>query len=585
MKQKLLNFALMLLMNGTFILTAGAQKTMNVSQFSQLEYDLTARLTKPVRDNDKGKLCALIRVVTNLTDLEIGSDALGIVTREKHAGELWLYVPQGARRLSFSHEGHFPLLYEYELPIEEAMVYELRLTSKDTNTDEMADTNNQLFVLTHEPDEAKVYIDGVEMRSENGVFASVMSKGEHSYKVEALQYEEKEGEFVLGDQPVRETVKLQPLFGTFQLRTLPVDGFNLSINGQLVGTTPFKSERLEPGSYRIHIEKRDYVEKDTIIRLRSGDNLEITLESEEWYVYNNLLGGRDISFGVQAGYVLPFVSSSSGGGYTGSPINYSLGDSRENVSYTAQSGFMAGLIADFRLYKNFYFITGLNYTHIKYTNTFDEPVKDFIYGSTTRYIYIGDMTNSYKEKYTLHSLELPLLASYRFVLSRTGSIQLNLGPFVRYDFSSNLNLSGSSVATGNKYSRIGTYIDYDDIAEPFNDVSHINSDFDLFSDSFSFTKVSENGGDLGSETTESYKRNDSPYKRFNYGLKLEAVYEVKGFQFGVGYNLQLSNMGQDGFWESSRIPIFNGQVGENNMSGYKHKIHSLAIKLGYIFRY
>lgn len=584
MKQKLLKLVSALLLGGLFT-TANAQKTMDVSGFTREDADMMARITKPVHDKDEGKLCALIRVETGLKNLNVRADALGIVQQEEHNGEVWLYVPYGAKSLSFSHEGYFSLLYQYEMPIEEGVVYKLRLQSYDTPPTQGVATQTQMFVLSHNPDEATVIIDDMEVPTENGVFAAMMSKGEHSYKVKAPQYEEKEGEFVLGDQPVRETVKLQPLFGTFQLRTLPVDGFNVSINGQLVGTTPFKSERLDPGSYRIHIEKKDFVEKDTIIRLREGDNLEVTLESEEWYVYNNLLGGRDISFGISAGYVIPFASSSSGGSFTGSPINYSLGDSRENVNYTSQSGFTVGLMADFRLYKNFYLTTGINFSQVKYKNIFKESIQNIISSTTTEYANVGNMTNKYDENYTIRLIEIPILASYRFVLSKTSSLHLNLGPYFSYGLSAKLDFSGSSETTGNKYPRIGNYIDYTTSKGLFSDVSHINSEFDLYDKSFSFTKTIETGGDLGHDRKESYNRDDSPYGRFNYGLKMGLIYELKGFQIGLGYSLQLSNMANKDFWESARIPVFNGQVGENNMSGYRHKIHSLEIKLGYIFRY
>lgn len=43
-----------------------AQSTMDVARFTRLDNDMMARITKPVRDNDEGKLCALIRVVTDL---------------------------------------------------------------------------------------------------------------------------------------------------------------------------------------------------------------------------------------------------------------------------------------------------------------------------------------------------------------------------------------------------------------------------------------------------------------------------------------------------------------------------------------
>lgn len=587
MRQKLLNYAMVILLAATSIISAEAQKTMDVSKFTKMSHDLMARVTKPIRDKDEGKLCALIRVVTPLSDLEIRADALGIVQKEKHAGEIWLYVPYGARSLSFAHDGYFPLLYQYTLPIEEATVYELYLNSYDTNTDAMArNSNTQLFVLTHNPDEAKVFIDDMEMPSENGVFASMMSKGDHSYKVTADSYEEAEGTFTLADQPFRETVTLHPLFGTFFIRTQPKDGFDVSINGKNVGETPYKSERLEPGSYNIHITKEGYVEKDTLIRLREGDNLNLTLESEEWYVYNNLLGGHSMSFGIQVGYVLPFVSSSSGGSFTGSPINYSLGDSRENVSYTSQSGFKVGAFVDIRLYKNLYLVSGLNFTHIKYSNKFEEPMNNYIYWTLNDLVYRGDMTNRYKEDYTINMIEIPILASYRFVLSKKGSLHLNLGPYVSYGLSSKMKLSGSSECQGNIYSKMGTIVDYNISYGSFTGSDHTNGDFDLFSKEMSYTKTSEAGtSGIGSTIRSDYSFSKSPYSKLNYGLKLGAIYEIHGFQFGVEYNLQLSNMGNKDFWESTRIPIFNNQVGSNKMSGYKHRINYLEIKLGYVFRY
>ena len=584
MKQKLLNLVSALLLGGLFT-TANAQKTMDVSGFTREDADMMARITKPVHDKDEGKLCALIRVETGLKNLNVRADALGIVQQEEHNGEVWLYVPYGAKSLSFSHEGYFSLLYQYEMPIEEGVVYKLRLQSYDTPPTQGVATQTQMFVLSHNPDEATVIIDDMEVPTENGVFAAMMSKGEHSYKVKAPQYEEKEGEFVLGDQPVRETVKLQPLFGTFQLRTLPVDGFNVSINGQLVGTTPFKSNRLDPGSYRIHIEKKDYVEKDTIIRLREGDNLDVTLESEEWYVYNNLLGGRDISFGISAGYVIPFASSTSGGSFTGSPINYSLGDSHENVSYTSQSGFTVGLMADFRLYKNFYLMAGVNFTQVKYSNSFNAPVNEVVVQSVDDLIYKGNLTNNYKEDYKFNWIEIPVLASYRFVVSKIGSIHLNFGPYLTYGLSSKMSLSGSSECSGDVYQRIGNIVDYDKSWGTFTYNYHVDADLDLYSDLHSFTKTIENKTGRGSTQRSEYSFKDSPYNKLNYGLKLGITYELQGFQLGIAYSLQLSNMGNDKFWESARVPIVNNITGENVMSGYKHRIHALEIKLGYVFRY
>ena len=587
MKQSILNFAMVLLMAVTSVATVNAQKTMDVSKFTRLDNDLMARVTKPVRDKDEGKLCALIRVVTTLPDLEVRADALGIVQQEKHSGEYWLYVPYGARSLSFTHAGFYPLLYQYALPIDEGTVYELRLSGFDTNTTVGAqNTNTQLFVLTHQPDEAKVFIDDMEMASENGVFASMMSKGEHTYKVTADQFEDVEGSFTLEDQPVRESAVLNPLFGTFKLETKPEDDFDISINGKLAGRSPFTSERLDPGSYRVHISKNKYYPVDTLIRLREGDNLryriKLTSKSDSLF-YNRILGGRNISIGINAGYLMPFVSSKTSGDYTGSPINYSLCNSGENVSYSSQSGFTAGLFVDIRLYKNFYMMLGANYTQVKYTNKFDKQLTNAVVMSDEDYIYKGNITNSYEENYTLQAIEVPLMFSYRFVLTRVSSLHLNLGPYVSFGLKAKMKTAGSSSAKGDIYSRWGLTTSPNPEGSFSTVNTHMNADFDLYSKDFEFSTIYEGGAGL--EVAEKYIKEDSPYKKFNYGLKAGITFEMRGFQLSANYSFQLSNMANKNFWEGTRIPIINGLTGDTNMSGYKHRIHALEIKLGYVLRY
>lgn len=586
MRQNIFKLALVLLMAATSFVTAEAQKTMDVSKFTRLDNDLMARVTKPVRDHDEGKLCALIRVVTNLSDLEVRADALGIVKQEKHSGELWIYVPYGARSLSFSHEGYFPLLYQYAESIEEGTVYELRLSSLETSEAMAHNKNTQLFVLTLNPEDATVFIDDMEVNSEFGVFAAMMSKGEHTYKVTADQYEDAEGSFILEDQPVRETAVLNPLFGSFNLSTLPENDFKISVNGEFVGVSPFKSDHMEPGSYQVHIEKDKFYPVDTLIRLREGDNIDLTCKLTSYsdsLFYNRIMGGRNISFGVSASYLFPTISSKAGGSFTGSPINYALGDSREDVNYSSKSGFSFGIIADIRLYKNLYLTTGLNYTNIQYTNKFNETIPDAVIATYEDLIYKGQVECDYKEDYSLKMLELPILASYRFVLTKTSSLHFNLGPYFSYGLSAKMKVSGSSVSDGFVYNKLGFVISQNPVDTYSDETNHMSAEFDLYSKEFVFKTVSEGG--LGAAEYEKYVREDSPYKRFNYGLKAGVVYELRGFQFGIGYNLQLSNMGNEDFWDGYRIPIINGLTGANNMSGYKHRIHSFEIKVGYIFRY
>lgn len=588
MKQKLLNLLASMLLGG-LLSTAHAQKTMDVSGFTREDADLMARVTKPVRDKDEGKLCALIRVETGLKDLDVRADALGIVQQEEHNGEVWLYVPYGAKSLSFSHEGYFSLLYQYSMPIEEGVVYKLQLKAYDTPPAQGTATQTQMFVLTHNPQEATVIIDDMEVPTKNGVFAAMMGKGEHSYVVKASQYEDKEGNFVLGDQPVREDVQLHPLFGVFALFTLPENDFDVFVNGQLAGTSPYKSDQLDPGSYKVHVAKKNYYPVDTVFRLREGDSqihtIKLTSKDDSLF-YNRILGGRDISFGVNVGYVIPFVSASSGGSFTGSAINYSFGDERENASYTSQSGFTAGVFADIRLYKNFYLIAGVNYTLLKYKNVFDTPFDGRIVQATTNRVYYAtSYQNNYEEKYTHHILGWDVLASYRFVLTKTSSLHVNLGPSFSYGMSAKMDFSGSSEYSGNIYNmNYDNTIDFSEPAGTFFGSEHSSGDFNMFKRLQSINHTTESGGNIGYGWDDEIVFEKSPFKRFNYGLKFGLTYELHGFQLSASYLLQLSNMANSEFWESNRIPLFY-QTGENTMSGYKHRLHALEIKFGYVLRY
>lgn len=572
------------------IQTSWAQGSLDVSKFTVLENDLTARVTKPVKDTDEGKLCALIRVITDLKNVEFRADALGIVKQEKHTGEIWLYVPYGARSLSFSHEGYFPLIYQYSEEIREGTVYELVLKSyKKMDTNSVA-TNTQLFVLTHNPDEASVFVDDMEVQTENGVFAAMMTKGEHTYKVEAEQYEPVTGSFTLADEPVRETATLKALFGTMELFTQPTDGFDVFVNGENVGKSPYKSGRMEPGKYQIRFEKEKYHALDTVVNIVKGvdysGTFRLTSEADSLF-YNRLLGGKKVAFGVNVGYLMPNVSSSAGGGFTGSPINYSLTDDRENVDYSSASGFSIGVSADIKLYKNFYLLTGLNFTQVKYSNTFNQTLNDQVIRTLPLMgqAYYGDLVSNFKEDYTMTSIEIPLLASYRIVLTKTGSLHLNIGPYFSYGLSAKMKLSGSEESSGDVYTILGSQIQFGQSVGTFSQTSHYNADMDMYSKNLGFVRTVESGGNLGFDQKEEYEFEDSPLKRFNYGLRIGATYELRGFQLGIAYNLQLSNMANDKFWETARVPVFNGNVGENNMSGYKHRVHSLEIKLGYMFRY
>ena len=153
------------------------------------------------------------------------------------------------------------------------------------------------------------------------------------------------------------------------------------------------------------------------------------------------IGGRGLSFGITAGYLYSMIGASSGGNFTGSPVNYALGNNSEEVSYSSGSGFTIGAHADIRLYKNLYLIAGVSYLHYSYKNEFQSNLTRVI-PQTSKVALVGNTQNKYSEEYTINTIEIPVLASYRLPINKISHLQLNLGPVVNYGLSAKMKLSG-----------------------------------------------------------------------------------------------------------------------------------------------
>ena len=94
----------------------------DVTRFRQLPHDLSASVS-PVTDLN-GDDCALVKIVCS--SAFAFSSPLGIVKREDHTGEIWLYLPQGSRRITLKHPRWGVWRdYPFSSPLKEKCTYEL----------------------------------------------------------------------------------------------------------------------------------------------------------------------------------------------------------------------------------------------------------------------------------------------------------------------------------------------------------------------------------------------------------------------------------------------------------------------------
>lgn len=291
---------------------------------------------------------------------------------------------------------------------------------------------------------------------------------------------------------------------------------------------------------------------------------------------SKIVSGRNFSFGVSASYYVPFVSASAGGDYCGSVVDYGLGNSSENASYKSATGFSLGLFADLRLYKNIFLMAGVNFTQIKYNNTFDKNTTT-TFSTLQAYQYLkGEVQNSYKEDYTHTMIEIPILASYRFKVNDMSHVQLNFGPVLNIGLSAKMKFSGNTDCESLKaYSANGTQIG----TQPWH--TAVNTEFDLYSNSVSWKESFTIGNDADQQHDQKFQ--SSPLNKFNCGLRVGAAYEWAGISLGLYYTYMFTNMANKNYWENERWTVLN--VSDTTMKGYKQRINTFEIKLAYTLRY
>lgn len=292
---------------------------------------------------------------------------------------------------------------------------------------------------------------------------------------------------------------------------------------------------------------------------------------------SRLVGGRNISFGVSASYYMPFVSTSAGGDYVGSVADYGLG-SGENASYKSATGFSFGVFADMRLYKNIFLTAGVNYTQVKYKNTFAQntnlktPLTDFEYLG-------GDVMNNYTEEYTHQAIEVPVLVSYRLKTSDVSHVQFNVGPVLNFGLSAKMKMAGATGSdTMHKYAvNGGSMVDQSN----YSYHTAVNSEFNLYQKCVLWNESYTTGNDADAAHHTEFK--DAPFNRFNCGLRVGVAYEWAGISLGLSYTQMLTNMANEGYWENDRWTVLNNST--ETMKGYKHRINSLEVKMAYTLRY
>lgn len=322
------------------------------------------------------------------------------------------------------------------------------------------------------------------------------------------------------------------------------------------------------------------------VNIKSGDRvtgicIEQAALTSSWQTQSKVLEGRNVSFGFMAGYAQPVLSCLSSGTYTGSMLNYGLGTKEENLNLSKVMGYTIGVFADLRIHRNWYVKSGVEYSFMRYSHNFTGDVQRY-FNQVVNTVYEGVFHNTFEERYSYHIVNIPLLASYRLVFDRRQCLHIDLGPVLQFGLSARMAFDGNS-SSDDVYPHTLVFNQMGPVSGGrVSEYTRFSGDMSLYSTKVGATTTSSTGG-MSKDYLNGYTVIASPMHRINAGLRVGVHHEFAGLQIGVCYTQMLTNMANNRFWQSERLPVF-GQPAETLMAGYRQHMGILEVKLGYVFR-
>lgn len=223
---------------------------ISVVGFKLLDTDLTANTRGTSRTDQNGETAALIKIVTLEQGFTFDGGSLGIVGTDNKNGEIWLYVPRHAQKLTITHKSFGVLRdYFYPIPIQGGRTYEMLLD---------VGIGRYVTITTSRPN-SDVTIDD-EYIGKSPIINRYLTYGKHKIVTQKDLYEGcKEITIVPTDDNKGriETIDMQDMSRYYGDVAMTVDNnAEIYFNDRLVGKG-FWNTKLRQGNYTVETRKAD----------------------------------------------------------------------------------------------------------------------------------------------------------------------------------------------------------------------------------------------------------------------------------------------------------------------------------------
>ena len=141
-----------------------------------------------------------------------------------------------------------------------------------------AQSQPQWVVLQVEPKDALVIIDGAECWvDDGGIVQKVYPNGTHTYTISAKDYHTESGTLVVTGKKIEKRISLRPAYGWLSIPGSNIlNGAKVYVDNTLLGTVPFKSDKLASGQHQVRIVQELYKSVEASITISDGETYTYT---------------------------------------------------------------------------------------------------------------------------------------------------------------------------------------------------------------------------------------------------------------------------------------------------------------------
>ena len=201
-------------------------------------------------------------------------------------GEIWLYISaEAATFINIKHPDYGVLKYLLPEKLCDYCVYEMVLQYipiAQAPTNEPAKPKKTYLIVKSDQADARIYIDD-ELINTQEASKAVDIGTTHTYKIECNLYHSESGTVTVNERTTIDK-KLRPNFGYIDISSSPEQGAKAFVDGDYIGLTPIKTDKLESGSHKVMVMKDMYKMKEQSFTVTDGQTTNATLNMSANFV-------------------------------------------------------------------------------------------------------------------------------------------------------------------------------------------------------------------------------------------------------------------------------------------------------------